>query len=122
MEINPTLHKLSNGISVILDPMDVETDEVCICFKTGSLDEEDSERGLTHFCEHMFFKGTPRFPSAQLARDYIADKGAYINAYTGYDKLRFCGRVVSKNLYFLLDFWALSLCFSKVCQFLMVHF
>ena len=61
MEIKPTLHKLSNGISVILDPMDVETDEVCICFKTGSLDEEDSERGLTHFCEHMFFKGTPRF-------------------------------------------------------------
>lgn len=106
MEIKPTLHKLSNGISVILDPMDVETDEVCICFKTGSLDEEESERGLTHFCEHMFFKGTPRFPSAQLARDYIADKGAYINAYTGYDKLRFCGRVVSKNLYSLLDFWA----------------
>ena len=91
MKFEPTLHKLSNGVTVILDPMDVATDEVCICFRTGGFDENPSEYGITHFCEHMFCKGTPRFPTARIAKDYIANNGGDINAATSPRRLRFVG-------------------------------
>lgn len=106
MKFNPTMHKLSNGITVILDPMDVATDELCICFKTGASDEKPNEYGITHFCEHMIDKGTPRFPTPRIGDDYIAEHGGYTNAITSMDCLRFTGRIVAKNLMILLDFWA----------------
>ena len=106
MKFEATLHKLSNGVTVILDPMDVATDEVCICFRTGSGDEEPNEYGITHFCEHMFCKGTPRFPTSRSGKDYIANNGGNVNAATSLDYLRFVGRIVSENLWILLDFLA----------------
>lgn len=106
MKFEPSMHKLSNGVTVILDPMDVATDEVCICFRTGSLDEAPSEHGITHFCEHMFCKGTPRFPTARMAKDYIANNGGTINAVTSPRRLRFVGRIVAENLMILMDFLA----------------
>ena len=105
MKFEPTLHKLSNGVTVILDPMDVATDEVCICFRTGSRDEKPDEYGITHFCEHMFLKGTARFPSMRAGDDYIADYGGDVNAATSMTFLRFTGRVVDENLMVLLEFW-----------------
>ncbi|MBR4860241.1 MAG: insulinase family protein, partial [Alphaproteobacteria bacterium] len=64
MKYNPTLHKLSNGVTVILDPMDIETVHMHVTFKTGACDEKPDEYGITHFCEHMFCKGSKRFPDA----------------------------------------------------------
>ncbi len=106
MKFNPTMHKLSNGITVILDPMDVATVELNICFRTGSGDEQPNEYGITHFCEHMFDKGTSSFPTVRAGDDYIAEHGGYTNAATAIDYLRFTGRIVAKNLMVLLDFWA----------------
>ena len=76
MKYEPTLHKLSNGVTVILDPMDLETTAVKVYFNTGSRDELPHEYGLTHFCEHMLCKGTKRFPSKREIDDYfINNKG-----------------------------------------------
>jgi len=106
MKFQPTMHKLSNGVTVILDPMDVATDDVCICFRTGGFDEKPDEYGITHFCEHMFCKGTSRFPTSRIAKDYIANNGGDINAYTSPKYLRFVGRIISENLMLLMDFLA----------------
>lgn len=106
MQFNPTTHTLSNGITVILDPMDVATDDVCIAFRTGALDESPDEYGITHFCEHMFCKGTARFPTSRIAKDYIANNGGTINAATSYKMLRFVGRIIAENLWVLMDFLA----------------
>ncbi len=106
MQFNATMHKLSNGVTVILDPMDVATDEVSISFRTGSYDENPDDYGLTHFCEHMFCKGTPRFPTSRIAKDYIANHGGYINAMTSQKRLSFVGRIVAENLMVLMDFLA----------------
>ena len=73
MKYNPTLHKLSNGVSVILDPMEIETTHVAVSFKTGALDERPNEYGLTHFCEHMLCKGTKRFPTVTSIKDYMEE-------------------------------------------------
>lgn len=106
MKFEPTMHKLSNGVTVILDPMDVATVEVSVCFRTGGFDEAPNEYGLTHFCEHMFCNGTPRFRTKRMATDYLADNGGYSNAQTSLYRLEFVGRIVAKNLSLLLDFLA----------------
>jgi zinc protease len=55
----------------------------------GSVLEEEDERGLAHFVEHMAFNGTERFPEAELL-DYLRSLGmrfgAHANAYTSFDE------------------------------------
>jgi zinc protease len=57
--------------------------------KTGSVLEQDHERGLAHFMEHMNFNGTRHFPGNRLV-DYLQKAGvrfgADLNAYTGFDE------------------------------------
>lgn len=57
--------------------------------KAGSILEEEPERGLAHFMEHMNFKGTTHFPKNALI-DYLEKAGvkfgADLNAYTSYDE------------------------------------
>ncbi|MBQ8294039.1 MAG: insulinase family protein [Alphaproteobacteria bacterium] len=105
MKYNPTLHKLSNGVTVILDPMDLETTNIKIHFNTGSRDEASHEYGLTHFCEHMFGKGSTRFPSKKFIDDYMDYWGGTRNAATGNKSLDFYGRILAKNLDKLIDFF-----------------
>ena len=98
MKFEPTLHKLSNGVTVILDPMDLETVNVKIVFKTGGRDESLNEYGITHFCEHMFNKGTPRFPNQRMADDFLDYHAGGKNAYTGFSSLAFVGRILGENI------------------------
>ncbi|MEJ5145316.1 M16 family metallopeptidase [Sphingobacterium sp. MYb388] len=57
--------------------------------KVGSILEEENERGIAHFIEHMNFKGTTHFPKNQLI-DYLERAGvkfgADLNAYTSFDE------------------------------------
>lgn len=103
MKYNPTLHKLSNGVSVILDPMEIETTHVAVSFKTGSLDERPNEYGLTHFCEHMLCKGTKRFPTVTAINDYLEEHAGVCNAFTSLTELRLHGRIIGENLDKLID-------------------
>ncbi len=60
-----------------------------IAQKVGAILEEDNQRGLAHFLEHMAFNGTKNYPGHQL-RDWLASKGVMfgrdLNAYTGFDE------------------------------------
>ena len=103
MKYNPTLHKLSNGVTVILDPMDIETVHMHVTFKTGACDENSHEYGITHFCEHMFCKGSARFPDAKQRKDFIENHGGTTNAVTSLIRLCFFGRIVAENLERLID-------------------
>lgn len=104
MKYNPSLHKLSNGISVIFDPMDLETTSVRIRFNTGSRDEKPSQYGITHFCEHMFCKGTPRFPNRDAMRKFAWLNDMGFSASTGNSVLNFYGNCLPNKLTVLIDF------------------
>ena len=104
MKFEPTLHKLSNGVTVILDPMDMATASIKVSFATGSRDEAPHEYGLTHFCEHMLCKGTPRFPNKRAINEYLDYHGAFRNASTGLGALNFYGRVLAENINILVDY------------------
>ncbi|MCA9410338.1 MAG: insulinase family protein [Candidatus Omnitrophica bacterium] len=51
---------------------------------TGTSHEEDSEVGISHFLEHLFFKGTPTRPVGVMDRE-VKTMGGYNNAATSYD-------------------------------------
>lgn len=106
MQYNPTLHILSNGLPVILDPMDLETVAIKIRFTTGSRDETPENYGITHFCEHMLIKGTKRFPSRKELKDYIEDLGGTFNASTSNNLLQIYGRIIAENTNELLTVFA----------------
>ena len=63
--------------------------EFHIAQKVGSILEEDNQRGLAHFLEHMAFNGTKHFPGKAML-EYLQNNGMTfggdINAYTGFDK------------------------------------
>ncbi len=60
-----------------------------LVINAGSILEEDDQRGLAHFMEHMCFNGTKRFPKNQLV-DYLQSIGVkfgqHLNAYTSFDE------------------------------------
>jgi zinc protease len=63
-----------------------------LAVNAGSVLEEENERGLAHFVEHMAFNGTARFPESELV-DYLRSLGMRfgpeVNAYTSFDQTVF---------------------------------
>ena len=106
MEYKPELHKLSNGIPVLLDPMDLASASMAVNFESGSRDEEINEYGIMHFCEHMLGKGTKRFPSSRALVDYIQDNSGTCNASTSPSNMRVYGRILAEKFPVLIDFLA----------------
>jgi len=78
-------HRLENGLTVLLaerhhDPVVA----VMLWYRVGSRDEEDREAGVSHFLEHMMFKGSRRFGKGEIDRVTTA-LGGMNNAFTTSD-------------------------------------
>ncbi|MEK7560549.1 MAG: pitrilysin family protein [Patescibacteria group bacterium] len=77
---------LSNGLRVITAPMSgTNTVTVLILCATGSDYESRELSGISHFLEHMFFKGTQRRPEARLVSQELDGMGALYNAFTTHE-------------------------------------
>lgn len=79
---------LPNGIRCLLNDTDCACQQsvtIIIMFKVGSRDEPEDYYGLTHFAEHMFFKGTNSRPEAKMISAEIDRHGGYMNAATDFD-------------------------------------
>jgi zinc protease len=76
---------LENGLKVLLK--EIHTAPLVsswIWYRVGSRDEITGHTGISHWCEHMQFKGTPQFPSNILERAVARDGGMW-NAFTYFD-------------------------------------
>ena len=60
------------------------TSSVQIWFRAGSALEKESDYGIAHFLEHMFFKGTKKRPGAMIAKE-VESFGGEVNAFTSFD-------------------------------------
>lgn len=80
-------HVLDNGLRVFLAPMH-ETQAVTILFLigVGSRYETAKQNGLSHFLEHMFFKGTKQRPTTLDISQELDALGAEYNAYTSEER------------------------------------
>ena len=80
-----TVHKLDNGQTVVIQEEHnnpIVTIDTWI--RTGSVDENDTKSGVSHFLEHLFFKGTKAHPAGEFDK-LLESKGAVINAATSKD-------------------------------------
>ncbi|HRQ60930.1 MAG TPA: pitrilysin family protein, partial [Alphaproteobacteria bacterium] len=80
---------LDNGFTILLDPVPhVERASMGIWCRAGSRYETPDESGLSHFLEHMFFRGSQKFTNEQI--NEIPDSlGVDINAYTSKESVAY---------------------------------
>ena len=94
---------LENGLRVITEAWPhTEAASVGIWVRTGSRDERPEENGLSHFIEHLVFKGTRRRSALDIVRE-IESVGGTINAFTAKEYTCFHARVLDKDLPLALD-------------------
>jgi predicted Zn-dependent peptidase len=88
---------LKNGVRVISERLDhFRSVSVGIWVSAGSRDEVEKENGISHFIEHMIFKGTHNRSSLQIAKELDAI-GGFSNAFTGKEHTCFHSKVLDKH-------------------------
>lgn len=91
------LTTLKNGLSILIVPMSsLESATVTVWVKTGSRNEEDSKLGLSHFLEHMAFKGGKKYPSSKAVSEAIDEVGGEFNASTSKETTQYYIRIRAK--------------------------
>ena len=95
---------LPNGLRIITVPMkETQTATVLIMVGVGSRYEKEKEAGLSHFIEHMMFKGTEKRPTALSISEELDSVGGEYNAYTSKDSTGYYVKVDFKHLELALD-------------------
>lgn len=92
-------HQLSNGLQIVGQPMpDFESVSVSFFVHTGSRDEPDPAiAGVSHFLEHMVFKGTQTLDWQQITLEFNKI-GAELNAFTSHESTVYYARVLGEYL------------------------
>jgi zinc protease len=76
---------LDNGLNTLfIDSPNSNVTTAQIWFKAGSSLEDKDNKGIAHFLEHMFFKGTQKYPDMMIAKT-VESYGGELNAFTSFD-------------------------------------
>lgn len=97
-----TKGSLENGLRYYILPhkKPEQRAQLCLAVNAGSVIEDEDQRGLAHFVEHMSFNGTKRFPKQELVA--FLEKsgvrfGADLNAYTSFDETVYTLQIPTEN-------------------------
>ena len=103
MKVNQTT--LDNGLRIVTASLvDARSVTVNIVVGTGSRFEEYATNGgVSHFLEHLLFKGSKKYPSAQAIAEAVDAVGGYNNAYTTEDVTSFYIKVPARHGALALD-------------------
>src|SRR5689334_7185436 len=97
---------LDNGIRIVSQEMpEHRSGSLGIWDENGSRHENESENGLSHFIEHLLFKGTERRTAAQIAEEMDA-VGGVLNAFTGKEYTCYYARVLAEHAPLAMDLLA----------------
>jgi predicted Zn-dependent peptidase len=97
---------LSNNITVVTESISYfSTVSIGVWWKTGGRFENVTNNGISHFIEHMLFKGTSRRSAYDIAREIDA-VGGTLNAFTGKESTCLYARVLKKDMDTALDILA----------------
>src|SRR5215216_2169403 len=104
-----TRHVLPNGLRVLVAPMPhTRSVTVALYFGSGSRYEAPHEQGIAHLVEHMLFKGSRRYPSAQSISETIEGVGGILNAVTDKELTAYYAKVASRHAELAFDLLALT--------------
>ncbi len=91
------LTRLPSGLTVVTERMDrVETVSIGAYVASGSRNESAEENGVSHFLEHMAFKGTTTRSAAEIAEEVEA-VGGHINAYTAREQTAYYVKMLKED-------------------------
>jgi len=94
-----TKHVLKNGLRLITVPRrDAESVTVMVLVQAGSKYESKEENGISHFLEHMCFKGTQKRPKVMQISAELDALGAQYNAFTSYEFTGYYAKVAPTNV------------------------
>jgi len=104
---------LPNGLRVITQAMPaVRSVALGFWIGSGSRSESAAENGVSHFIEHMLFKGTPSRSAEQIAREMDA-VGGHLDAFTDVEMSGYTMKVLDEQLGFAFEILADMLCHPK---------
>ena len=97
---------LPNGLRIVGERLPyLRSVSIGAWMHVGSMMEKPEENGLSHFLEHMVFKGTAKRSARQIAEEMDA-VGGQLNAFTGRDCTCFYAKVIDENLELAVDILA----------------
>ena len=97
------IDKLDNGIQVVMEKIDyVNSVAIGIIIRNGSIHENINNNGVSHFIEHMLFKGTKNRNAKEIAES-IDNVGGQLNAFTGKEQTCFYAKVLDQHLPIAID-------------------
>jgi predicted Zn-dependent peptidase len=100
------MHVLDNGIKVLTEEIPhLLSISIGVWVKMGSRYEDEKNNGISHFIEHLLFKGTERRSALDIAKE-IDSVGGVLNAFTGREYTCFYAKVLSKDLPLAVDLLA----------------
>ena len=96
-------HKFSNGLQIVLEKLpNAKSAGIAVGFPVGGRTEQSGVSGISHFLEHMIFKGTRTVKSVDAAFDKL---GARNNAWTDVDVTTYIAECPKKYSIRVLDLW-----------------
>jgi predicted Zn-dependent peptidase len=93
---------LSNGMVVILEKRNMPVVSVGFAVRNGGINESKQEKGISHFIEHMLYKGTPKRNQKKIAEE-IEKRGGDLNGFTDENVTAFWCKMPSKHLNIALE-------------------
>src|SRR5690606_33716710 len=97
-------YKLPNGLTVLMVPNPASQAVIVDAFvKVGSRHESKRINGISHFLEHLNFKGTKKYPTARKLSEAIDAVGGIMNANTGKEHTQYFAQVHSKHINLAFD-------------------
>lgn len=93
---------LSNGLTIVFEKRDIPVVSVAFAVRNGGINEELSEKGISHYIEHMLYKGTPSRDSKKIAEE-IEKNGGELNGFTDELVTAYWCKMPSKHLDVALD-------------------
>jgi predicted Zn-dependent peptidase len=94
----PSLKKLENGLRILTIPMkDSLSTTIAVFVEAGSAYEDKANNGISHFLEHMCFKGTSKRPTAMDISMELESMGASYNAFTSRDMTGYHAKVAPRH-------------------------
>lgn len=96
--MNIITRSLDNGITVLMEDIkSINTASLGFFVRTGVKNELPGEEGISHFIEHLLFKGTANRSAKEISEE-IDDRGGMINAYTSVEKTAYYIQMTSNTL------------------------
>src|SRR5208283_3370309 len=93
---------MKNGMTILFEKREIPVVSIAFAVRAGGNNESIEEKGISHFIEHMLYKGTPKRNSKKIAEE-IENNGGELNGFTAEEIVAYWCKMPSEHLNVALD-------------------